>query len=169
MGSPTVEASADHAFADGLATPDHRNRAPASWNKHPRSIGEYRRRICNLIDAGLNLVEIDLLRAGERPTIRDRVPGDHDYFVTVIRSSTPHQMAVWPWRLRERLSVVPVPLKPEDRDAMLDLQGIFEAIFDRSGYDYMLKYDRNVTPPLNEADQEWVRAVLRDHRDERNR
>ncbi len=37
------------------------------WNKHPRSIGEYRRRICKLIDAGLNLVEIDLLRAG-RPS-----------------------------------------------------------------------------------------------------
>jgi hypothetical protein len=42
----------------------------------------------------------------------------------------------------------------------LDLQGVFTAVYERAGYDYMLDYRREVEPPLSEEDKAWVKQVL---------
>lgn len=139
------------------------------WNKDSRTHDEYLRRRRDLLDDGLNLVEIDLLRGGRRlpPIDKARMPGD--YFVCVVRSTEPSVVSVWPWSLRDCMPVIPVPLSGADADVALDLQTIFEELYDRSGYDYSLRYDREVSPPLSDANRAWVEQLLRDRRGQSDR
>lgn len=134
------------------------------WNKCPRTRDEYLRRRRDLLDDGLNVMEIDLLRGGERLPMIAEVPGAHDYFVIVIRAKAPDRMEVWPWSLRDRMPTIPVPLAPPDADVVLDLQAVFDELYDRAGYDYALNYDMEVTPPLSDTDQAWVEELLRGRR-----
>lgn len=152
------------------------NRRPATviehlvpWNKSPRTRDEYLRRRRDLLDDGLNLVEIDLLRGGKRlsPIAQAQVPGE--YSVCVIRSVDPSTVLVWPWSLRDRMPVIPVPLAGADADVALDLQTIFDGLYDRSGYDYSLRYDREVSPPLSDSDRAWVDELLGGRRGQSDR
>ena len=43
------------------------------------------------------------------------------------------RVGLWPMRIREALPVIPVPLKQEDPDAVLDLQQLLHETFDAAG------------------------------------
>lgn len=45
-----------------------------------------------------------------------------DYAIFVSRSYECSKVKLWPLKLHQTLPLIPVPLKPEDPDAMLDLQ-----------------------------------------------
>ncbi len=59
-----------------------------------------------------NWIEIDLLRAGERPP---EVRGRGDYYALLRRGEAIARYAVWAWGLRERLPTIAVPLHPPIR------------------------------------------------------
>jgi len=121
--------------------------------------GEYLVKRSNVFDSPANLVEIDLLRGGQRlPTRESLEPADFYAFV-FYRRRLPH-VDVYEWTLREPLPVIPVPLADGDPDATLDLQAAFTATYDRAGYDYALNYRSPVEPPIEPAAVEWVRSVL---------
>jgi hypothetical protein len=61
--------------------------------------------------------------------------------------------------LRERLPRVPIPLRPEDADAVIDLQSLVDRIYELSGYDD-LDYTRTVSPPLPPGDNEWAQDLI---------
>jgi len=52
------------------------------------------------------------------------------------------------------------PLLKGDADVLLDLQQVFNTVYDRAGYDYSLDYNREVEPPLSEEDTRWVKERL---------
>jgi hypothetical protein len=131
------------------------------WNKAP---GEGRREYLlkrqNVFATPAHLVELDLLRGGQRlPTVEPLPPGD--YFAFVCRKERLPKVDVYSWSLRNRFPAIPVPLAEGDPDAVLDLPTIFTTTYDRAGYDYALDYGRTLEPPLSEADAEWVRQVLK--------
>jgi len=107
--------------------------------------------------AGCHLVEIDLLRAGERrPPLGDR----SDYCVNVWPAG---QLDMWVWYidLRDRLPTVAIPLREPDDDVPLDLQNALATAYDRARYADMTDYDGPVPyPPLKPADQAWVERTL---------
>jgi hypothetical protein len=106
-----------------------------------------------------HLVELDLLRGGERlPTIEPLPSGD--YYAFVSRATRLPTADVYTWLLRQRLPMIPVPLSAGDEDVILDLQAVFDTVYDRAGYDYSLDYRRPIEPPLSEADAAWVREAL---------
>lgn len=106
-----------------------------------------------------NLVELDLLRGGERlPVVEALPPGD--YYALVSRARRRPEVDVYGWHLSQTLPQIPVPLAGSDPDAVLDLQQICSTAYDRAGYDYSLDYTRPASPPLSETDAEWVRQVL---------
>jgi hypothetical protein len=87
---------------------------------------QYRRKRQSFISAGVNLVEIDLVRQGTtvfpeaiRRVLREAGAG---YGVCVFRAAQPVAYEVYPVRLRDRLPVIRVPLRPTDADVVLDLQ-----------------------------------------------
>jgi hypothetical protein len=47
--------------------------------------------------------------------------------------------------LDQPLPTIPVPLRPPDADAVLDLQAALAAVYDEAGYD--LSIDYTLTPP----------------------
>ena len=55
---------------------------------------------------------------------------------------------------------IPVPLTGDDPDVVLDLQTIFDTVYDRAGYDYSLNYNRSIEPPLSEADVSWPQQFI---------
>jgi uncharacterized protein DUF4058 len=115
--------------------------------------------------SGTHLVELDLLRGGKRlPTNEPLPPGD--YYAIVSRAARRPRVDVYAWPLRHPLPTIPVPLTGNDPAVPLDLQAVFNTVYDRAGYDYSLDYRRPVEPPLSEADAPWAQEVA-DGRDTR--
>lgn len=125
----------------------------------------YLRKQQELESGGVSLVEIDLLRSGERVT---RVPAGSvpqleqtSYVVTVRRGSDPEIREVYPLSLRERLPVIAIPLRQDEDDAPLDLQELIDLAYRNGAYDD-LDYRRDPNPPLDPADAAWADALLRE-------
>ena len=120
---------------------------------------EYLAKRNSLLRGRAHLVELDLLRGGERlPTVEPHPAGD--YFAFVSRKERRPQAEVYSWTLERPLPRIPIPLADGDPDVWLDLQSVFTTTYDRAGYDYALKYDRAVEPPLDEPRLAWVRQRL---------
>jgi Protein of unknown function (DUF4058) len=116
--------------------------------------------------AGVNTVEIDLLRRGRRVLMvgAEQIPPSDrtTYQVCVWRGSRPNLVEVYRVPLRERLPVIPIPLRPADRDVPLDLQPILEQCYRNGGYDD-IDYSAEPDPPLPTADAKWADVLLREH------
>ena len=104
-------------------------------------------------------IEIDLLRAGERPP---EARGRGDYYALLCRGKAGARYAVWAWRLRERLPKIAVPLRAPLADVPLDLQAMLETVYRRGHYADALDYQAPVPPPpLAPAEADWVEEQLR--------
>jgi hypothetical protein len=120
---------------------------------------EYLVKRSNIFHTMSNLVEIDLLRRGQRlPTREPLAPAD--FYAFICRTERLPKVEVYAWTLSDRLPAIPVPLATGEPDVPLDLQQAFTKTYDRSGYDYALEYRRAVEPPLDAARSDWVRTIL---------
>ena len=131
-------------------------------NKRPGSDGrrEYLTKRETVLLSATHLLELDLLRGGERlPTI-EALPRA-DFYAFVCRARQRPLAEVYPWTLRQPLPSLPVPLAQGDPEISLDLQAVFTTVYDRAGYDYALDYTQPVEPPLSEEEQAWCSEVLR--------
>lgn len=106
-----------------------------------------------------HLVEIDLLRGGERVPMRRPLP-PASYYVIVSRAERRPQCEVYPIQLRDRLPAVTLPLLG-DETVRVDLQPILDTLYDRAGYDASLDHDRPPVPPLDPEELAWARGVLK--------
>jgi len=110
-----------------------------------------------LLNGPVHLVEIDLLRGGPPLPAADRP--DCAYSVLVSRAERRLIADFWPIALRERLPVIPVPVRSPDPDAQLDLQATLNRIYDDAGYAYYI-YEGTPSPRLKAEDMEWARPFL---------
>ena len=61
--------------------------------------------------------------------------------------------------LREPLPKIPIPLKQEHADAVIDLQALLHEQYDAAGYaDYI--YTGQPRPPLSATDSHWAKSIL---------
>ena len=130
-------------------------------NKRPGGDGrrEYLQKRETLLQSQAHLIELDLLRGGQRlPTATPLPPGD--YYALVSRRPRGPRAAVYAWTLRDRLPTIPVPLKEGDADVPLDLQAAFATVYDRARYDLSVRYAAELQPPLSADDALWVRELL---------
>ena len=104
-----------------------------------------------------HLVEIDLLRGGQPMPAEGRP--ECTYSVLVSRADRRPQADFWPFGLRDPLPTVPVPLRPGDGYARLDLRAILDRVYDESGYEDFI-YQREPDPTLTGDDDAWVRSFL---------
>ena len=124
----------------------------------------YRSKQRDFLAAGVNLVEIDLVRAGKwvfsldegALPLEKRTP----YMVCVFRATQSDQRAFYPLPLRERLPSIAIPLRPEDRDVALDLQQVVDEAYETGRYD-RTDYRRPLKPPLPPEDATWATDLLR--------
>jgi len=120
----------------------------------------YRLKREEYIASGISLVEIDLLRSGQRPPLGDPAPPISDYYILVHRSWEPNRMGIWPVSVRDPLPQVPVPLDPDVPEAMLDLRACIDHVYDFGRYAEQLDYSKPPRPPLREPDATWARELL---------
>ena len=128
-------------------------------NKTGEGRREYLHKRRRILRSDVNLIEIDLLRSGERVPMASPLP-ESDYFVLVHRASTRPVAGVWPIGLADRLPSVPVPILPPDPDIGLDLRQAFTGAFDSAGYNRIVNYSRNLQPPLNPEQIAWSQDLL---------
>jgi hypothetical protein len=132
-------------------------------NKHPGHAAylTYRRKRRAVLSSTANLLEIDLLRAGERSPLAEPLP-EAPYFIVLSRTERRPVAEVWPLRLPEPLPILPIPLLPPDPDVPLDLGRALATIYDRSGYDLRIDYtQRPPAPALSAEEGAWLEAHLR--------
>jgi hypothetical protein len=131
-------------------------------NKRSGSIGrrKYLHKRRQLLASDVNLVEIDLLRAGLRCPTVEPLKGNADHCVMICRGLERPRAEVYEWGLQHPLPTIPIPLAGEDADVALDLQAAFNAVYDHGGYDYLLRYSEPLQPPIREVDANWTAEIL---------
>jgi hypothetical protein len=129
-------------------------------NKTGEGRTEYLAKRRRLLLSPSHLMEIDLLRRGERVPMRQQLP-DYPYFVFLSRAESRPVTDIWPVGLRESLPVVPVPLLADDADVSLDLQAALTAVYDTFRYALTIDYAAPLANPFPEADAEWIEQCRR--------
>jgi Protein of unknown function (DUF4058) len=111
------------------------------------------------------LVEIDLLRGGQRMPMLDPWP-DSPYTLLIAQAGS-QLCRVWRAHYRRSLPVIPVPLAKPDSDIPLDLQPMIDEIYQRFRYPRSIDYTKPLTPPLDAAETGWLKQQLHVRRDRR--
>jgi hypothetical protein len=131
-------------------------------NKRPKTPGRelyLRKREGHLLGEA-NLVEIDLLRSGERMPMLDDWPSS-PYTLMVARAGKHQSCRVWPAFFDRPLPTISVPLLKPDADLPLTLQPLIEGIYATSRYGQSIDYTRPLHPPLNPDEQTLLEQLLR--------
>lgn len=107
--------------------------------------------------AGLNVIELDLLRSGQRLPWGDKPPREADYYATVCRKWEFPRAGVWPIFLRDPLPQIPIPLEPEIEEPILALQRCFDEAYRKGRFRNEIDYGQAAAPALREQDAVWAR------------
>jgi hypothetical protein len=110
------------------------------------------------------VVEIDLVLQG-KPTLtysREGLP-EFDHAVSVTRATAPDRYEIYTATIQKRLPKFKLPLAPDDRDALLDLQAAFGRAYDLGGFSSMINYKGSPPPdvPLTDANKAWIDDLLK--------
>ena len=118
------------------------------------------------IAAKVNLVEIDLVRRGQRTVDVEGCDYDGQFgrlgehgVICVSRGTHPGRREIYACPLRERLPVIRIPLRATDPDIPLDIQDLVDRCYESGRY-WMLDYNRPPHPPFSTDDFTWVRERL---------
>lgn len=120
---------------------------------------QYLAKCRELLRSPAHLVEIDLLRGWAR--MPHEGGPDCDYSVLVSRAETRRVADFWPIRLRDRLPVIPIPLRSANSEAHVDLQEVLHRAYDGPGYEHFI-YNNEPEPRLSTDDAAWARRFVPD-------
>ena len=113
--------------------------------------------------AGASLVEIDLVRAGKRPTLaQPHLPAKRasTYQVCIFRAWKTGRCQVIRIPLAARLPTIPIPLRQTDPEAKLDLQALIDQAYRNGAYGDELDYSKPCHPPLEGSEAQWAEELL---------
>lgn len=135
-------------------------------NKRPPGLSAYRDKRAKLLSAGVHVVEIDLVRAGDwRALMRPEVspPEARSTYRVTVRTSGPWPGGyLFPIPLRQPLPEIPIPLRPTDPAFRVPLQPLLDAVYADGRYDRTLDYSWPLDPPLDDAEESaWAGELLR--------
>lgn len=117
-------------------------------NKRGAGYQAYLDKRTRLLYSAAHLLEIDLLRQGQRVPMHEPLP-DAPYFIFLSRAERRPVVEAWPVTLADALPTVPVPLLPNDADVPLDLQAVLGAVYEQLRYDLSIDYTRPLDVPLS--------------------
>lgn len=123
----------------------------ASGSTGRRHFQDKRRRV---MASETHWLEIDLLRAGERPLeARGR-----SAYCTLLRRGVPGApYELWVSGLRDRLPIIGVPTRAPLADTPLDLAEILQTVYRRGHYELAIDYDgQPPLPLLSTEDAQWA-------------
>ena len=130
----------------------------------------YQNKQRDVLESDAHLMEIDLLRSGDRvlpdpnlTALIDQIAPPPDYLVLVNRAwrrAGGLAYQVFPCVLREWLPCIPVPLKQDEPEVPLDLQFVFNRAYDGGPYRRgAVDYAKPPEPPLSGDDAGWAEIL----------
>lgn len=131
-----------------VLSPSNKRKGTSGWD-------QYQRKRQGFLLGEANLVEIDLLRGGQRMPMVDPWL-HHPYYFLISRRTRATYCTVLRVQYRQRLPALPVPLDPPDPDVSLDLQAMIDTIYSRYRYARDIDYSRPLDPPLSPEDTAWL-------------
>lgn len=126
---------------------------------------QYLAKQSELIDAEVNLVEIDLLREGtwvlaaEQEIYPDHLKGP--YRVCVVRADSSEEAELYSAGFATPLPTIRIPLRPADRDVLLPLHSLVNTAYENGRYGNDLDYTTMPDPPLKAEEQAWIADYLK--------
>jgi len=125
---------------------------------------KYVEKQAEVLQSDASLVEIDLVRVGRRVLAlpADDIPSQNRgaYLVCVSPGWKRQRRELYILPLRQRLPVVPIPLRERESPVKLDLQALVEQVYESGRYDD-LDYGAELDPPLAPEDAAWAQALLK--------
>jgi len=126
-------------------------------NKQGRE--DYERKRGFIFSSLTNLVEIDLLRAGEpMPVIGP--PVQSDYRILMSRGIQRPRAYLIAFGLRLPIPAFTLPLLPGDTEPEVSLNRILHDLYRRAHFDLRLDYTQPPVPPLSDANAAWAQALI---------
>lgn len=112
-----------------------------------------------------SIVEIDLVLQG-MPLLdysREGLP-EWDFAITVTRCTQPERYEIYTSTLAKRLPRFKVPLSPDDRDTVLDLQATFTRAFDQLNFASKIDYRQDPDTKMSDLQLTWIADWLKQMR-----
>lgn len=110
-----------------------------------------------------HLVEIDFLRIGKpMPFLGNNI--ESHYRILVCRGDCRPYADLYAFNLQDVIPSFPLPLRSGDTEPVIDLQVLLNGVYDISGYDMVIDYNREPVPALSDVDAAWADALLQDKR-----
>ncbi len=137
-------------------------------NKIPGDTGRtaYREKQEEFRLGNVNVVEIDLLRGGTHTTaaphgqLRRVLPG-FDYHLCTTVVGRPLRHFIKPFRVSDPLPPLVVPLDPGVTPVRIELQPLFDQLYDAGRFHQLARYaTRQPDPPLTLEQQAWAAGLL---------
>jgi hypothetical protein len=135
-----------------VLSPSNKRRGSEGWD-------QYLRKRNALLLGSASLVEIDLLRGGQRLPMVEPWPASA-YYILVGRQIRVPYCRVWPVHCHQVLPEIPVPLASPDPDMPLALGPLIEAVYVRSRYARRIDYTRSLRPPLTPEQAACVQGTF---------
>jgi Protein of unknown function (DUF4058) len=133
--------------------------SPANKRSGAEGIEAYEKKRQEFFKSDAHLLELDLLRAGQRLKFTQPLP-DNPYFIFLSRAQKRPLIDVWPLSLRETIPAVPVPLLRPDPDVVLDVQqALNEKVQSMNGG--LITRKNLLAPTFSERDVGWLEENLR--------
>ena len=112
-----------------------------------------------VVQSQTNLVELDLLRGGQRLPMQTKLP-EGDYYALVRRGWHRRRVSVYAWTLRQKMPPIPIPLQKDEPEPTLDLQAALDQSYDRAAYQDSLDYSQALQPPARPEEADWIKELL---------
>ncbi|MBM3840598.1 MAG: DUF4058 family protein [Verrucomicrobia bacterium] len=125
---------------------------------------KYLEKQAEVLRTDASLVEIDLVRAGQRVLALpvDQIPSAHrwDYLACISPGWKRKSRELYPMPLRDRLPGLPVPLRQHEPRVKLDLQSLRDRVYAAGRYDD-LDYASELQPSFRPEDAAWAAELLK--------
>jgi hypothetical protein len=133
-------------------------------NKRPPGNRDYLAKQSRYLNARVNLVEIDLIRAGSHvlPFDPQILKGDKHgaaYHVCVCPAHGYASKEIYPMHLRSRLPAFTIPLREKDKRVVLDLQPLLDRAYEK-GRHWQDNFTEALVPQLSTEDLDWANERL---------
>jgi hypothetical protein len=110
-----------------------------------------------ILNSEVNLVEIDLLRAGEPKPMTGGVKSD--YRILVSRADRRPAAELYAFNLRDAIPLFPLPLRLQDEEPVVNLQELLGKVYQEAALNLAIDYAGQPIPSVTEEDFAWIQSL----------